>query len=155
MSLHNYIHDSTLERLTDPRTPNNITTVDPAVVSSIRNVIGEPDFNPSFVVGNATWSIRLFNIWTIMKEIAAGLTFIHEHGQVHRDLKPRNGIITPDGQFSANFSDVLFASKRLENSRFWDFIAGHVESRAYHIPCQRYLRLSCPRTTESEICIHE
>jgi len=31
------------------------------------------------------------HIWNIMKQIASGLKFIHEHGEAHRDLKPSNG----------------------------------------------------------------
>lgn len=30
-------------------------------------------------------------IWDIMRQIAEGVAFIHSHGEVHRDLKPRNG----------------------------------------------------------------
>jgi serine/threonine protein kinase len=38
--------------------------------------------------------INVLQIWSIMTDIAGGLTFIHEHGEVHRDLKPGNGIIS-------------------------------------------------------------
>jgi serine/threonine protein kinase len=29
-------------------------------------------------------------VWTIMKNIANGLAFLHGHQEVHRDIKPRN-----------------------------------------------------------------
>jgi len=31
-------------------------------------------------------------VWDIMRQIAEGVAFIHSHRQVHRDLKPRNGM---------------------------------------------------------------
>jgi serine/threonine protein kinase len=36
--------------------------------------------------------VRMSNVWTIMSHIAKGLGFMHNHGQVHRDLKPRNSM---------------------------------------------------------------
>lgn len=35
--------------------------------------------------------LPIFSIWTIMKDIASGLSFIHSSNEVHRDLKPPNG----------------------------------------------------------------
>ena len=32
-------------------------------------------------------------IWTIMRHIASGLEYIHLQGEVHRDMKPANGIL--------------------------------------------------------------
>lgn len=31
-------------------------------------------------------------IWRIMEHIASGVAFIHEHREVHRDLKPQNSL---------------------------------------------------------------
>jgi serine/threonine protein kinase len=42
-------------------------------------------------------------IWRIMRDVTNGLTFIHSHSEVHRDLKPQNSIFSfyhADGQFS-------------------------------------------------------
>jgi serine/threonine protein kinase len=45
----------------------------------------------AFVDNDASPATKVLNSWTIMQQIAAGLAFIHLHGQVHRDMKPRNG----------------------------------------------------------------
>lgn len=34
--------------------------------------------------------ITMSALWDIMQQIACGVAFIHEQGEVHRDLKPRN-----------------------------------------------------------------
>lgn len=34
------------------------------------------------------------NNWDILEQIASGVQFIHNHRQVHRDLKPQNGTIS-------------------------------------------------------------
>jgi serine/threonine protein kinase len=39
-------------------------------------------------------NMRIKQIWTIMKEIACGVLFIHLEGEVHRDLKPQNSSFT-------------------------------------------------------------
>src|SRR5579862_6677092 len=31
------------------------------------------------------------SIWGIMSQVASGVAFIHEHKEIHRDLKPQNG----------------------------------------------------------------
>lgn len=33
-------------------------------------------------------------LWGIMRQITSGLEFIHNHRELHRDLKPRNGKIS-------------------------------------------------------------
>ena len=45
--------------------------------------IFNPDSEPSK-------EVRVRNMWPIMLDIVHGLQFIHRHGQVHRDIKPRN-----------------------------------------------------------------
>jgi serine/threonine protein kinase len=44
----------------------------------------------AFVIETAEPQARIRNVWVIMLHIARGLDFIHQHQQVHRDLKPQN-----------------------------------------------------------------
>jgi serine/threonine protein kinase len=39
-------------------------------------------------------SSKATHIWNIMKQISAGVEFIHSEGEVHRDLKPGNSETT-------------------------------------------------------------
>ena len=50
---------------------------------------------------------RELEVWNIMKQIAAGLAFIHNHRLVHRDLKLRNGTSFP------NYSRLIIQSPLL------------------------------------------
>jgi serine/threonine protein kinase len=43
-----------------------------------------------FVAKECSLLEKMRNLWTIMIHISQGLEFIHQNGQVHRDLKPRN-----------------------------------------------------------------
>jgi serine/threonine protein kinase len=36
-------------------------------------------------------SNKMVPVWRIMLDICNGVRFIHEHQEVHRDLKPKNG----------------------------------------------------------------
>lgn len=36
--------------------------------------------------------IKIDDVWNIMVQIASGLAHIHSHGEIHRDIKPRNSI---------------------------------------------------------------
>ena len=56
------------------------------------------------------------DIWKIMRDISSGLAFIHRHGEIHRDIKPRNSISFPDFPLMA----VLF-SKGQELWKIADF----------------------------------
>ena len=64
LTLHDYIH---------PETPSNL-----------------PQSIPCFVRGGSWHSV--FQIWTVISDIASGVEYVHDKGHVHRDIKPRNGI---------------------------------------------------------------
>ena len=55
--------------------------------------IKRKELNASYLSSDSSWSLKLLNIWTIMSDITKGLAFLHEHRQIHRDLKPRNGCV--------------------------------------------------------------
>jgi serine/threonine protein kinase len=37
--------------------------------------------------------LKLAQVWNLMKDIANGIAYVHQHQEIHRDLKPRNGKI--------------------------------------------------------------
>lgn len=39
-------------------------------------------------------NLGCLSLWGIIKQITSGLKFIHSHGELHRDLKPQNGMST-------------------------------------------------------------
>jgi serine/threonine protein kinase len=51
--------------------------------------------------------LHSFGVWNIMRQIANGVAFIHSHREVHRDLKPHNGmsLTNPHSFTSTLFSD--------------------------------------------------
>jgi serine/threonine protein kinase len=53
----------------------------------------EENPSPVYAPRECDLLIKLRNIWAIMTHISDGLEFIHANGHVHRDLKPRNGIL--------------------------------------------------------------
>lgn len=50
----------------------------------------------------------------IISEVAAGLQYAHEQGLIHRDVKPGNVLVTPDGH--AKLSDLGLASSLREDA---------------------------------------
>jgi serine/threonine protein kinase len=89
-NLHNYIHDPSTISVEIDDSPD-IEIMDP-----IHLLLGT-------IKKEVEWSMKLLNIWTIMSETAAGLAFLHSHGQVHRDLKPRNGNLSMSPDFNLQF----------------------------------------------------
>jgi serine/threonine protein kinase len=49
------------------------------------------EIHASFTVDAGNASNRMIQVWRIMLDICNGVKFIHDHQEVHRDLKPNNG----------------------------------------------------------------
>ena len=71
----------------------------------IGEVEDEPYFVMEYIEGNTLTSIisgnrtvGLNDILYIGSQVANGLKEAHKHGLVHRDIKPGNIMITPDGK---------------------------------------------------------
>jgi serine/threonine protein kinase len=75
LTLHDYIYEKEREKW-----PRLITKLFPCEGQ------GRTDFEQ-------TQNIK--NVWRIMSEITSGICFFHEQKEVHRDLKPLNGIFPP------------------------------------------------------------
>jgi serine/threonine protein kinase len=53
-----------------------------------------PTFVPRFVK-DASASAKALQIWNIVRQIASGVAYIHSYNEIHRDLKPQNGLFPP------------------------------------------------------------
>jgi serine/threonine protein kinase len=57
---------------------------------NVRSILGlEKYFDPWF----ANSELGSLSFWGITKQLLSGLDFLHSHGELHRDLKPRNGTV--------------------------------------------------------------
>jgi serine/threonine protein kinase len=66
---------------------------------------GNQDFDTTFK--------SMFKVMRIVADITKGLAFIHSKGEVHRDLKPQNGIATLSFADSKSFSPTKISAGRL------------------------------------------
>jgi len=77
LTLHEYIHGTRPEEIVN-------------AVANLGDPLKTTFAEVTFVNKESGLETTLLNIWTIMSHVAAGLEFMHERGQVHRDLKPKN-----------------------------------------------------------------
>jgi len=96
----------------------------------------EDDFDS---IGESPEDVRIQNMWPIMMDIVSGLWFIHEHGQVHRDLKPRNSSSRTE---HSNFSTLLSQCPSLEDHRLWTHLGRNVKTVQYHSVFKGNIRVS-------------
>lgn len=65
--------------------------------------------------------ITMREIWNIMGQIANGLEFIHRHGEVHRDLKPRNGTDLCHSKLNSLIFHAVLLSRKSQMWKIADF----------------------------------
>ena len=65
-------------------------------VMNLANFI-DADLKPSQYLNPACPEdgLECLSLWRIMHDITSGLAHIHRHRELHRDIKPRNGLHTP------------------------------------------------------------
>lgn len=69
-----------------------------------------PDYQTSIKEG-----ILSFFICGLVQEILSGLVFIHRHGKVHRDLKPKNSMFLTSSLL--NHCSIIFISEGMVEDR--------------------------------------
>ena len=96
--------------------------------------------------GNISYyNTRLLDVWIIMRQIANGVAFIHGLDEIHRDLKPRNGLHLLLLELTlCHFSSLLHSRSKMENCRFRYFSRGNKQNRSHHSIFQRHIQLQTP-----------
>lgn len=95
-------------------------------------------------IDSSPTSVKVAQAKDLMKDVIEGLVFIHSHRMIHRDLKPRNGVLVPG--VAANNSALFSPTMCLEDCRFWSHDGRHIQPSPHYKICQRDLELSRPRT---------
>jgi serine/threonine protein kinase len=66
-----------------------ILNLDDFIKGNVKSVVNTSNyFNPLV----EEKSLRCLSFWGIMKDISCGLSYMHSLHELHRDMKPRNGI---------------------------------------------------------------
>jgi len=67
-----------------------LMTLDTFIRAELSSAIGLDNFLSLTITFQSI--SHIFSLWGIMRDITAGLRFIHSINTIHRDLKPKNGI---------------------------------------------------------------
>lgn len=59
--------------------------------ADLKTIVGSQYLNPACLEDG----LECLTLWRIMHDITNGLAYIHRHRELHRDIKPRNGLQTP------------------------------------------------------------
>lgn len=84
------------------------------IVSNSRETFGLSKY---FAPSAMDDELGCLSLWGIMTQITNGLAYIHSQHELHRDLKPRNGIFLIPLLLTS--SPPISTGRHLENYRFW------------------------------------
>jgi Protein tyrosine and serine/threonine kinase len=108
--------------------------------------------SPSFVTRDSPLLDKMENVWTIALHISRGLEFMHNLGEVHRDLTPNNGIQT---LVWFDNSPLFYSGQTVEAYRFRNYSRSYFGQLSYYSGSKRNRELSSPRSLTRESDIYE
>jgi len=90
--------------------------LDDYIYGGLKHFYGTKKFYDSESIDNPLGCLSFLGI---VEHIASGLAFIHSKGELHRDLKPRNGI---PNSLNADISPPQCTHGNLEDHRFRTYL---------------------------------
>lgn len=99
--------------------------------------------------------LSCLSLWGIVRQITSGLEFIHKHRELHRDMKPQNGIFVLSIARLTCISALLCARQSLEDNGFRPHFRGDLRTCVHYTRSEGDSKLSGtrvanpPRTSKS------